>query len=1060
MRPDAQALIETLDVTDEDQMDDGLIAYEASLEETFAPLVQEFLTGVITDAAEALSAATLVAAGGIEQTRDTTGRFVADPFSFTQVMNRWYGAVRQLAVDTDLDESQVRMVMDGADLPRYAYDDVTDTLQTAAAEEWTTYKTKRELSRVLIPKESSGIWDSRSKYRSAVSRIARTLATENWNLKVAGTLDTMGFEQKRWVSRHDARVRPTHEIAHGQTVRLADRFIVGYARLLYPGDPTAPIGEVANCRCTLVGARRSALREDITMSNPRDRRTASARIDQYAQATLAPADEQEEIDEAAEEVAEEVEAEPSEDAPDLVMWNGVIGMEQSMTGDGRLIEDGALRWEDLPIPLRYVSSDVGGHQGAEVVGTIQHIEREDGGRIVGTGTFDTSSDAGQEAVRQVGEGLTRGISMDLDDVSFEVRVAEDVIEAMEPAMDGGEGDTDETAAEPEARAVVDGKVVMMQMASDDEVHVTTSARVRAATIVAIPAFAEAKIDLVDDSDAISDDDAIAALGPEDEDIEEDVEETYNWVDDVGGLPGYIRRIANHLIASGMTESHAIASAVNTVKRWARGGKVTAGPGGPNVSAKTAAKAAAAVAEWEAKRIRARASAAGTTTLGAKKTVDSVYEDVLCVQCREANLGVLQELVASGWSSGLVQDVHPHVHAEVPGDESADGVPSSLATGEQRGTEGVPGAEPRGASPEAEGVEAGASRGGAAVRGPSSIPEAGERDGRTLLAGGDRGARLVDLRLVRGEHHPDTLRASGDADSGSHHSSVRGRAGRKAQPASRTLPMQLCEGCEGQVKIRARASAGDTTALALVAGGGPAAPPSAWFADPQLSEPTALRISQDGQVSGHLAVWDSCHISHPDDCVSPPRSATDYAYFHTGALLTSEGEEIGVGHLTMDTGHADGGKRVMQALAHYDNTGTVAADVRAGEDQYGIWVAGAMRPKLADEQVRSLRSAPLSGDWRRVNGALELVAALAVNVPGFPVPRPSGRRQAGNTVALVASGMVPPRKVRKPGTEGALSTEDLRYLKSLANRERRHRAEAMARRIREEKVRAFATTLSR
>ena len=225
-----------------------------------------------------------------------------------------------------------------------------------------------------------------------------------------------------------------------------------------------------------------------------------------------------------------------------------------------------------------------------------------------------------------------------------------------------------------------------------------------------------------------------------------------------------------------------------------------------------------------------------------------------------------------------------------------------------------------------------------------------------------------------------------------------------------------------------------------------------------SEATPLRVTEDGRVYGHLAVWDSCHISHPDDCVSPPQSATGYAYFHTGAVLTADGEEVAVGHLTMNTGHASQEKRALAALAHYDDTGTVAADVRAGEDAYGIWVAGAMRSKLSEEQVRSMRSAPLSGDWRRVNGNLELVAALAVNVPGFPVPRPSGRRSAGHTQALVASGMIPPRKVRKPGTEGALSTEDLRYLKQLARREKRAATDALARRLNEEKVRGFAADL--
>ena len=78
----------------------------------------------------------------------------------------------------------------------------------------------------------------------------------------------------------------------------------------------------------------------------------------------------------------------------------------------------------------------------------------------------------------------------------------------------------------------------------------------------------------------------------------------NWVERAGGLPTYIERIAKHLhYERGFTISRAIASAVNTVKRWAHMGKV-AKYGDPNqkrVSAKTAALAAKAVAEWEAKK---------------------------------------------------------------------------------------------------------------------------------------------------------------------------------------------------------------------------------------------------------------------------------------------------------------------------------------------------------------------------------------------------------------------------------------------------------------------------
>ena len=75
----------------------------------------------------------------------------------------------------------------------------------------------------------------------------------------------------------------------------------------------------------------------------------------------------------------------------------------------------------------------------------------------------------------------------------------------------------------------------------------------------------------------------------------------NWVDRAGGLPSYIERIAKHLhYEKGFPIGTAIAIAVNTVKRWASAGTVTK-KGGHQVTAATRAKAAKAVAEWEAKK---------------------------------------------------------------------------------------------------------------------------------------------------------------------------------------------------------------------------------------------------------------------------------------------------------------------------------------------------------------------------------------------------------------------------------------------------------------------------
>lgn len=134
------------------------------------------------------------------------------------------------------------------------------------------------------------------------------------------------------------------------------------------------------------------------------------------------------------------------------------------------------------------------------------------------------------------------------------------------------------------------------------------------------------------------------------------------------------------------------------------------------------------------------------------------------------------------------------------------------------------------------------------------------------------------------------------------------------------------------------------------------------------------------------------------------------------MLTAEGTEQRVGHITMDTRHARGDLSPIATMSHYEDTGTVIADVACGEDEHGIWFSGALRPWATDKQIRILRSSPLSGDWRRAGNGLELVAALAVNVPGFPVPRPQGLVASGHVQSLIAPGLVAPTSITDEVTE--------------------------------------------
>jgi hypothetical protein len=197
--------------------------------------------------------------------------------------------------------------------------------------------------------------------------------------------------------------------------------------------------------------------------------------------------------------------------------------------------------------------------------------------------------------------------------------------------------------------------------------------------------------------------------------------------------------------------------------------------------------------------------------------------------------------------------------------------------------------------------------------------------------------------------------------------------------------------------------------AVVASAGPLAPPAEWFApvrengEPGFDELTPLTVTEDGRIFGHIAPFGVCHIGIQGECVMAPRSNSGYALFHQGSVVCSDGNLVAVGPITMNAEHASTSGRLTaaQARAHYDNTATRFADVHAGDDEFGVWVAGSVDPSVTDEDVRRFRASGVSGDWRWVGRGHELVAALAVNTPGFPVVTAS--IHDGIALAIIAAG---------------------------------------------------------
>lgn len=235
-----------------------------------------------------------------------------------------------------------------------------------------------------------------------------------------------------------------------------------------------------------------------------------------------------------------------------------------------------------------------------------------------------------------------------------------------------------------------------------------------------------------------------------------------------------------------------------------------------------------------------------------------------------------------------------------------------------------------------------------------------------------------------------------------------------------LPEDLQAAVDAGLEVEAAPEEGAAVAAIVAAGASYSStqvrertrPPGGWYVredgTPNHVFPVTFgeQVGPFRRISGYLAAWGTCHIGIQGTCVTPPHSITDYAHFAHGVTDTEDGPII-TGLLTMDTGHAAPDLRALPAAAHYDDTGTQFGTVAVWEDDLGIRIGGATLATATDEQIDKVnRAGALSGDWRRIRGNLELVAALAVNTPGFPIPRLSMAASAADgQLSLVAAGIV-------------------------------------------------------
>lgn len=174
---------------------------------------------------------------------------------------------------------------------------------------------------------------------------------------------------------------------------------------------------------------------------------------------------------------------------------------------------------------------------------------------------------------------------------------------------------------------------------------------------------------------------------------------------------------------------------------------------------------------------------------------------------------------------------------------------------------------------------------------------------------------------------------------------------------------------------------------------PDLPPVEWFDEP-VDEPDigAITITDEGRIFGYLAPKHVAHRGYRDKRVEVPTGNVDYGIWMNRVTLADDGkggfQRLATGPITMNCGHAPSSSAVKGAARreHYDNSCSVVATVRAGENSKGVWIAGAVLPDVSADQIRRMMTCQLSGDWgphREQPGKRELAAALLVPVPGFP-----------------------------------------------------------------------------
>lgn len=122
-----------------------------------------------------------------------------------------------------------------------------------AAEEVQDVIAKAEADDKPMPEIVDTVRDTyRNRSKTWTSKVVNSNVVGAMNESSLMAATAAGVAKKQWLAAHDQRTRDSHVKADGTIVDIDADFDLDGGSVAYPGDPSGPIGEVINCRCTLL----------------------------------------------------------------------------------------------------------------------------------------------------------------------------------------------------------------------------------------------------------------------------------------------------------------------------------------------------------------------------------------------------------------------------------------------------------------------------------------------------------------------------------------------------------------------------------------------------------------------------------------------------------------------------------------------------------------------------------------------------------------------------------------------------------------------------------------